>query len=259
MHRRQFLASGAASQAGAAAAAATLQGAVIELRYLRLRNNADNQMQRTSEFLEKWFLPSMTRAGAGPLGFFANLIGPDSPSIVYLVSYPSLAAMEAVSAKTAEDKEFQKALAAYYAQPGLGYMRTESSLLRAFNGMPAVEIPPLEARRAPRVFELRVYESDNFATLDRKIKMFEQGEIAIFRRLGMRPVFFTRTIVGPRMPNLAYLLAFDDLAAREKAWRAFGADPEWQKLRAQPGLGDAEIVSNISNSILRPLPFSPIR
>jgi hypothetical protein len=30
-------------------------------------------------------------------------------------------------------------------------------------------------------------------------------------------------------------------------------------LRAQPGLSDAEIVSNISNAILRPLPFSPIR
>jgi hypothetical protein len=26
-----------------------------------------------------------------------------------------------------------------------------------------------------------------------------------------------------------------------------------------PGLSDAEIVNNISNAILRPLPFSPIR
>lgn len=239
--------------------AAAPKGAVLELRYLRLRTNADNQMQRTSEFLEKWYLPAMQRAGAGPLGFFANLIGPDSPSIIYLVSYPTLAAHEAVSIKTGDDKEFQKALAAYYAMPGLGYMRTESSLLRCFDGMPSMDVPPAEAKRAPRVFELRTYESNNFATLERKIKMFEDGEIAIFRRLGMRPVFFARTIIGQRMPNLTYLLAFDDLAAREKAWRAFGADPEWQKLRAQPGLSDAEIVSNISNAILRPLPFSPIR
>ena len=42
-------------------------------------------------------------------------------------------------------------------------------------------------------------------------------------------------------------------------WRAFGSDPQWQKLRATPGLSDPEIVSNISNSILRPLPFSPIQ
>jgi hypothetical protein len=75
----------------------------------------------------------------------------------------------------------------------------------------------------------------------------------------MRPVFYAETLIGARMPNLVYMLSFDNLAAREKLWQAFGADAEWQKLRAQPGLDDAENVSNISNSILRPLPFSDIR
>jgi hypothetical protein len=89
--------------------------------------------------------------------------------------------------------------------------------------------------------------------------MFEDGEIAIFRRIGMSPVFFGQALVGQNLPHLTYMLAFDDLAARERLWRAFGSDPDWQKLRAQPGLSDAEIVSNISSSILRPLPFSLIR
>ena len=93
----------------------------------------------------------------------------------------------------------------------------------------------------------------------RKIKMFDDGEAAIFKRLGMMPVFFGRTLIGQNLPNLTYMLAFDDLASRDKLWRDFGSDPEWRKLRAQPGLSDAEIVSNISNSILRPLAFSPIR
>jgi hypothetical protein len=55
------------------------------------------------------------------------------------------------------------------------------------------------------------------------------------------------------------MLSYEDLAGREKAWRAFGADPEWKKLREMPGYSDAEIVSNISNYIVSPLPFSPIR
>jgi hypothetical protein len=117
----------------------------------------------------------------------------------------------------------------------------------------------VEAGRPQRIFELRMYEANNRKASRRKIRMFDGGEIAIFRRLGMTPVFFGETIVGAKMPNLVYMLAFDDLAHREKAWRAFGSDPEWQKLRAMPGLSDAEIVSNISSSILRPLPFSPIR
>jgi hypothetical protein len=89
--------------------------------------------------------------------------------------------------------------------------------------------------------------------------MFDEAEIAIFRRCGLQPVFFGETIVGTNLPSLTYLLAYDDMAARDKAWKAFGADPEWHKLRATPGLTDPEIVTNISNSILRPLPFSQIR
>jgi hypothetical protein len=83
--------------------------------------------------------------------------------------------------------------------------------------------------------------------------------MGIFKRLGMNPVFFASTRFGRNVPNLSYMLAYDDLAHRESLWKAFGADPEWQKLRAQPGLSDAEIVSNISNTILRPTAYSQVK
>jgi hypothetical protein len=125
--------------------------------------------------------------------------------------------------------------------------------------MPAVVPPPAAENGAAHIFELRTYEAPNDKALARKIKMFGDGEIDIFRRCGMLTVFFAQTIVGSRMPNLTYMLAYADLAARDKTWAAFSADPEWQKLRSTPGLADADIVNNISNAILRPLPFSPIR
>jgi hypothetical protein len=107
---------------------------------------------------------------------------------------------------------------------------------------------------------MRTYESNNPATLRRKVRMFEQGgELGIFRRVGIQPVFFGTAISGQNLPCLTYMVCYDDLAGRDKAWKAFLADPEWLKLRAQPGLADAEIVSNISNTLLRPLPFSPVR
>jgi hypothetical protein len=55
------------------------------------------------------------------------------------------------------------------------------------------------------------------------------------------------------------MLAYPDMAGRDKVWSAFGADPDWRKLRSQPGYSDAEIVSNISNVILRPAAGSEIR
>ena len=215
-------------------------------------------MQRTSEFLRS-AVPAIRRAGIGPLGFFAPVIAEESPFILALATFPSLAAMETARAKEAADKDYIVARDKYNALAGRGYERMESSLLRCFEGMPQVEVLSTEVQRPARIFELRMYESSNGSTLARKIKMFNDGEIKIFQRLGMQPVFFGETIVGARMPNLVYMLSFENLAAREKLWQAFGADPEWQKLRSLAGNNDAEIVSNISNAILRPLPFSEIR
>jgi hypothetical protein len=260
MTRRAFLPAAAASTlaAGNAAAADAAKNVILELRRIQLRNNADNQRQRNNDFLKQQ-VAALQRAGAGPTGVFSSNIASDGPFLLVLASYAGLSAMEQVQAKLAADSEYQKALEVYNAQPGLSYERMESSLLRAFDGYPNVMPPPNDGKRAARLFELRQYESNNSGTLKRKIKMFNDGEIGAFQRAGGQPVFFGETLVGPRQPNLTYMLSYEDLAGRDKVWKAFGADPEWQKLRTTPGLSDAEIVSNITNYLVSPLPFSQIR
>jgi len=238
--------------------AAESKKAIIELRQFQLRNTIDGMAPRSIEHLSKSYLPALRRAGSGPVGLFTSLISPESPYVIVLSSFPGLSAWDDALDKLAKDKQFEKERDAYRAS-GLSYVRLETSLLRGFDSVPDVVVPQRDEKRAPRIFELRTYESNNVDTLKRKIGMFNESEIGIFRRLNMLPVFFGETIVGRRMPNLTYMLAFDDLAAREKSWKAFGADPEWQKMRAQPGLTDPEIVSNISNSIVQPLPQSEIR
>lgn len=257
MQRRSFLVGGAALPL--AAAPAPSAKAVMVLTWIRMRNSPDEQLRRTSEFLTQSLLPALKRAGTGPVGLFTQTVGEQSPAILTLVSYASFADFERIGRALEQDKTYRKAAEEFYGRRGLAYQRLESSLLRAFDGMPKVEPPPTAGREPPRLFELRTYESDNPLTLRRKIDMFEQGEMALFRRLGLLPVFFGETLVGPRMPNLTYMLAFDNLAAREKAWQAFAQDPEWQKMRVKPGWADAEIVSNISTSLLRPLAGSDIR
>jgi hypothetical protein len=248
MNRRDFIETTVAAGSAGAFAAGAEPGAVkfIELRYYRMRNGS--QVQRTTEFLQKHYAPAARRAGIEPVGFFSGVVAPESPSILVVKGYASLDAMGASLEKLAADKEFAAASAEYNAPAEPNFLRAESSLLRAFASVQQIDLP------AEGVVELRTYESKNAITLKRKIGMFEQGgEIAIFRRNGLKPVFFGDTVVGPRIPNLTYMVAFPDLAARAKAWSAFVADPEWQKLRAQPGLSDAEIVSGISNSLWSPL------
>ena len=106
---------------------------------------------------------------------------------------------------------------------------------------------------------MRVYESNHVKAGQTKVRMFNEGEAQIFRRLGMAPVFFGESIAGRNLPNLTYMLSFDDLADRDRKWNSFRTDPEWEKMRAIPEYADALIVSNITTAILRGLPFSDIR
>lgn len=258
--RRKMIAGLAASAMAAGEGEAAMpphNNSYLELKIWRLHNSAENQSERVGDFLSRALAPANTRAGAKLIGAFANVIGNDGPFYVSLTQYASLGAMQSVLETLAADTAYQSAVDQLSGGNGLPFVRVESSILRAFDVMPQ---PAVEANEhGPRVFEMRTYESQSFAGLRRKVGMFNEGEAAIFKRLGFRPVFFGETIAGPRQPNLTYMLSYDSLAEHDRLWGEFGKDPAWQELRSRPGLSDNDIVANISNVILRPLPFSPIR
>ncbi len=260
MKRRQMLAGLAASPfMNFETQAANTANTYLELTTWCLHNSDEDQPSRVADYLESGLAPALSRSGAKLAGAFSNVIGVDGPYYVTLTQYASLAALQESLAKLKTDEAYQRELRKLDAGSGLPFVRVESSLLRSFDGMPAAAIPGSEEKRPPRIFELRTYESQTFGTLARKIEMFDGGEMQIFERLGMRPVFFGETIVGPKQPNLMYMLSYDDLAAHDRLWHDFGTDPAWKKLRSEPQLSDNKIVGNISNVILRPLTFSLIR
>jgi hypothetical protein len=260
MDRRSMLtALSASALISSEARAAAPTNTFLEIQTWRLRNSAEGQGSRVSEYLEHGLAPALTRAGSKLCGAFANVIAPDGPYYVTVSQYASLAAFESAFTQLKGDAAHRAALEKLSSGSGIPFVRLESSLLRSFDKRPAPVLTDASEKHAPRIFELRTYESQSFVTLARKVGMFNDAEMGIFERLGMRPVFFGETIVGARQPNLMYMLSYDDLAARDTLWKAFGKDPEWAKLRVQPGLTDPEIVANISNVILRPLAFSAIR
>jgi hypothetical protein len=54
------------------------------------------------------------------------------------------------------------------------------------------------------------------------------------------------------------MLGFDNEEAQKAAWKAFSADPDWLKLRAIPEYADKEIVSAVTNIVLKPAAGSQI-
>ena len=118
------------------------------------------------------------------MGGFASSVAPHTPFLLLLIPYASFVALEQTASNLAADADYQKALDAFNAQPGLSYERMESSLLRAFDGYPAIVPPPNDGKRPARLFEVRMYESNTLGTLRKKVKMFNDGDIGAFQRAG---------------------------------------------------------------------------
>ena len=267
MKRREFLKSSAAAASVAAvspflsANAAEASKAAREFYELRLYHLRRGPMtKRFDDFYRDAAIPAMNRAGIAPVGVFNVMFGPDSPTMYVLLPHKSIESFGTALDRVRADADYQKAGAEFInAPPGdPSYIRVEISLLVAFASIPRVEVPAATAAKKPRVFELRTYESHSKKANKKKIEMFNTGEIAIFRRVGLTPVFFGETLIGTKIPSLTYMLVFESMAERDKNWGQFGPDPEWKKLSSTPGYTDAEIVTNISNVFLRPTAYSQI-
>jgi len=204
-------------------------------------------------FLRDVGIPAMNRIGIGPVGAFEAIYGPNSPTLHVLLVHKSLDTVVNSASMLMADDEYRKADFVNTSLSEPAYLRVESSLMLAFKGLPKLRVP----EKKDRIFELRRYESHSIKAAKKKIEMFnEGGEIGIFLKTGLEPVFFGETIIGPRMPNLTYMLVFSDMADRDKRWDVFRVAPEWKKLSGDPQYKDT--VSNITDIILRPTAYSQI-
>jgi hypothetical protein len=58
--------------------------------------------------------------------------------------------------------------------------------------------------------------------------------------------------------RLTYMLAFEDEGQRERAWTAFRADQERLKAFAETEK-DGPLVARVTNTLMRPTAYSPLR
>ncbi len=261
MRRRRFLkssiAAGLASGIPAAAAPANAAPKYLALEWYRCRRDQD--VQRLRDFFGGSLIPACNRAGLRTVGLFQVSVGPDAPSFLVLTEFASMGAAQDIDTKLLRDEKWAADLVALDEKWDLAYDRREAWLLRGFKSFPGIEVPKtLDPARA-NLFELRIYESRNLQGHVRKVAMFDNGEIDIFRKVGITPVFFGSTIYGPNLPNLVYMICFPSVEARSEAWGKFGQDPDWKRISTAPGSADRELVSRISNQLLTPLPGSQVK
>ena len=268
MKRRQFLGSSLAASAMAATASSVLaqeketsgssKREFYELRRYQLANGPQRKL--TDDYFRDALVPALNRMQINPVGVFNVTIGPVTPAMYVLMPCISADKLVTAEGQLLKDADYMKAAAPFLSAPGKepAFARLESSLMRAYEKMPKINLPAASTSRSPRVFELRTYESPSDQDHWRKIEQMSSGEDDIFTKVGIPQVFYGDTVIGPRLPNITYMLCFDNMAERDKRWDAFRSSPEWKALSSDPRFAYEDIVSNITNIILTPTAYSQI-
>jgi hypothetical protein len=109
--------------------------------------------------------------------------------------------------------------------------------------------------RDSRVYELRTYYSPP-GKLDALHARFREHTTKLFEKHGMTNVGYWVPIDN-KQNELIYVLSYPSRAAREKAWSAFVADPDWKKVKAETE-AQGKIVEKVVSVLMETTDYSPV-
>ena len=106
------------------------------------------------------------------------------------------------------------------------------------------------------IYEYRVYEVMPGRMADLQAR-FRDHAMKILQRHGMKIVGFWTPHIGDFSDRLIYMLGFEDVAQRDKAWADVAADPEFGRVVAESEK-EGKLIARIHNTLLKPTDFSPL-
>ena len=107
-----------------------------------------------------------------------------------------------------------------------------------------------------RLYELRIYHVAP-GKMDALHARFRDHTRALFEKHGIVNVGYW-TPMDNEDKRLIYIVSFPDRAAHDASWKAFGADPEWQKVY-KASEADGTLVTKVESTLMTATDFSPHR
>ena len=232
-----------------------------ELRTYRLKSE-----EKAKEFDRRFgpaIVAAMKAAETGPVGIFKPVEASDEDQgealRFVLVPHQSIGPWAGLADKLRGNREVWEPaidfLMADKSDPN--YTRIDSMLLLAFEGMPELKLPSKPTDKDGRHFEFRTYESHSIIKGMLKVEMFNEAEIDIFNKVGLDAVFYGEAKVAKNLPQLTYMLVYDNEEARKKAWKDFLAHPDWLSLKENERYKDT--VSKIHSRFVKATDYSQIQ
>ncbi len=226
---------------------------LYELRHYDLVGSHARSMVNTR--FERHTLPIWKRIGIEAVGFWWVFVG-QSPRMTYMLAWDSLAQREQLWGEFEADAEWQKARADSIAQAGYNPVRTmTSAILKPTEYSFQARQRNQPSRLAGGIFELRTLSFDDGRKLTQASEWFEQDAHAAMEAHGMFTMGFWTTVIGVS-PRLTYMLVFEDLTHRDRAWAAFHTDPYYQTIEGKLYPKGQPLIAQTESCLMRGTEFS---
>jgi len=113
--------------------------------------------------------------------------------------------------------------------------------------------------REDRFFEMRTYTASP-GKIQALHARFRDHTCKLFEKHGMTNVGYWQPVTGENAENtLVYLLAFPSKEARDASWKAFQADEEWKKAKADSEKDGVPLAAKVVSVFMHPTDYSAIR
>ncbi|MDR2382387.1 MAG: NIPSNAP family protein [Prevotellaceae bacterium] len=223
---------------------------VKEIYEWRIYTLKENGTETLDNFFKETLIPAYNRQGV-TAGVFKLYNKTDSIRYLLLV-YPDITSYLKVKHAIWNDEVFKKEAQSFYDRtaPHPVYTEFETLLCEAFDKIPKMRNPDKDRT----LFELRHYKSPNEEANQRKIKMFNADEIAVFDKVGINSVCYGEVLAGIRMPSIIYLTWYKDEPTRNAVWGEFIKHPDWLRIRDMKEY--SYTATDNKNRLLSPLPYS---
>ena len=127
-------------------------------------------------------------------------------------------------------------------------------LLLSALAVTACSLMAADATPSP-LYEMRVYYAPE-GKLDELHARFRDHTLRLFEKHGMKNIGYWVPMGENPENKLVYVVAHKDRKARDESFKAFGADPEWQKAHRESEK-NGKLVSRIEEIFMRETDYSP--
>jgi NIPSNAP len=223
MHRRSLLSWLGASAAGALSFSKVTEARpqsgtrVVSLESFSVRD-AD-EMLRLHDYLGGTLFPVMSQVHNGPAIYLDAIVAPRTPQALFVAVFSNFDEMIDVRGRIASHPRIQQARADL--ESGPAFCEVQSQVLTAKGESLRLN----SERKESGIFELRSYHASGW----------HDGPPAVFgealNRAGIHPILNGSSAAGEHVPQLTFLIPFENLAAREEAWSRLDRDAEWINVR----------------------------